>query len=154
MDEQIDAILALLQTAMSSRITTFYKGEVEIIAKNYLPALMVYGLTSGVQYKDTCRDTYANQIGIKVVVNVMKYADEGGTNDVMDAQEDLYQIVGELENGVFKSDTVLAVLRGNADVFKLTENVEVSYSAARVGEFFYNYAIITVTLTDQLVERP
>jgi hypothetical protein len=157
MNEVLDKIKSLLQDSLCQKITSYYKGEVIVPPKSYLPALMVIGNSTNVVAKDTCNDQFEYDITIRVVVNVMEYVSDRGTGEVMKAQEDLINIMeARNEDGSLASDSVIGVLRANVRTNKFLYNNDITaeYRAIQTGEFFYVQAEVSLSAVTDLIPRP
>lgn len=159
MNDVLAELLTLLETALSTRITSYYQGEVVVPAKSTLPALMVIGNSTRIGKSSTASDQYIHSVTVKVVANVMSYvSEEGNATGVIAAQEDLIDIIEEREsNTTLKSNTVLGCLRKNANIrtgkFEYNNNFVVQYDTIRTGQFFYVSASVTLDLISDLIQR-
>ena len=159
MDELLDELKLLLKTALTTKFTSYYKGNALILGKSYLPALMIYGNSTTVEAKTTASDTYTYNITIKAVTNVMKYVDEDGTGEIIKAQEDLYRLMEDRNSSNQPTATsVLGVLRKTSNIggtrYKFNNNISIEYGEIQTGEFFYSAAIMTLDLATDLIQRP
>lgn len=158
MNELLDELKTLLSTALSSKFTTFYKGEVVEPARSYLPALMVFGNSTRVIAKTTTSDQYQYNITVKAVIDVMTGVKEAGTSNIIQAQETLYKLMEERNSDNQPiAASVLGVFRKGDNIegtrYLFNNDIEIEYSRLERGEFHYVVATMTLTLTTDLVQR-
>lgn len=158
MNELLDELKSLLQTALGANFKTYYKGNVIVPPKKYLPALMIFGNSTNVIAKTTAEDQYQYNVSIKVVVDVMTFVDEAGTGEIIKSQETLIDLMEQRNSSNQPvATTVLGVLRDTDNIrgarYIHNNNINVTYSAAQTGEFFYNYAIMNLEFITDLVPR-
>lgn len=147
----------LFDTALSAKFTEIYQNEVLIVPQSYLPALMVFPISTKVVAKSTAKDQYVYTIGIRAIVDIKKYVTENGTADKIKAMEAIVNLMEERNaDGTLVAATVLGVLRANirAEEFLFNNDIDIRYSAVREGEWFYQKAEITLTATTDLLTRP
>lgn len=157
MNEALKELLEILEEALGQNIKTYYRGEVIVPARSYLPCLMVFGNSTEIQAKDTCNDTFEYNVTIRIVSDIMKYVDEKGTGEVIKAQDYLIDAMeGRNEDGTLRCDTVLGALRANlrGKNFLYSSDVRAEYRAIQTGEFFYIKAELQLTAVSDSVKRP
>jgi hypothetical protein len=160
MNEVLDEILTMLKTSMSSNITTFYKGEAVIVPKSYLPALMVYPVSTSIENttSSTCEDRLRHTVTIKIYSNVQKHFDEDGVDETIEHLSELVELMeGRNSDNTYKADTVLGTLRNQSNIsgtdFRYNDNLSFEYGVIQTGEWFITRAELTFTV-DSIVSRP
>ena len=160
MNELLDEIKGYLSAALTTKFTTYYKGEVIIVPKSYLPALMVWGNSTKVVARTTSQDQYSYGITIKAVVDINKYVNEAGTGTSVKAQEDLYKLMEERDPTTNQpiATCVLGVLRKVENIsgvkYLYNNDIDIQYSTIQTGEYFYCTATMTLNLVTDLINRP
>lgn len=156
MDDIISEIKSDLSTAIGSAIKTYYYGEVVLVPRSYLPALMIYGNSTTLVAKSTAKDQTVHEITIRVVYDIAPRFDEDGTGVTMLAHQDLIKIMEERDaNMIPKSTTVLGVLRRNISGtdYLFNNDIRINYKTLQQGEFFYIAAECTISAVTNLVLR-
>lgn len=160
MNEIIDEILTQLKSSMSANITTFYKGEAIIVPKSYLPALMIYPVSTSISndVSSTCEDRLTHTITIKIYSNVQKHLDEDGVDETIEHLDELVELMeGRNADNSYKSDTVLGTLRSQTNIsgtdYRYNNDLEFQYGVIQTGQWFITRAEVTFTV-DSLVPRP
>lgn len=138
-------------------IVTYYKGEVVLPAKSYMPCVMIIPVSTSVVAKSTAKDQFEHVVTIRVVHDIKKFFKEAGTGTTIAATAELANIMEEREsNGTLKSDTILGILRANikTDDFLFNNDITIEYAVIQQGEFFYTQAEMELTATTDLLTRP
>ena len=159
MNRVLDEIKSLLSTAMTTRIKSYYKGEVEPVPQSYLPALMIWGKSTTVVALSTAKDQYVYEIGIKVIIDLKTQLDEAGTGEIIKSQQEIINIMEERNtDGTLKSDTVLGTLRDTDNVkgtdYLFNNEIKIEYEKIEGDEFPYIRAELTLEATTNLLTRP
>lgn len=159
MNELLDEIKALLVAALSAKFTTIYKGEVAVVPRSYLPALMVWPGSTKVVAKTTTQDQYIYEVNLRAVVDLNKYLDEAGTGDTIKAQEALMKLMEQRTTGsVPNTDSVLGVFRQRSHIggvqYLYNNDVTITYKIIQTGEYFYCKADMTLQFVTALINRP
>lgn len=157
MNDVLDEIIAFLSTGMAERVKTFYKGEVVLPPKSYLPALMVFGNSTNIVAKSTAKDQYIYNITVRIVMNINKKFSEDGTGTTIKAYEDMVNIMEDRETtGVLMTDTVLGLLRENVKGtnYLFNNTISVEYGKLDVGEYWAYKAEATFEAVTDLILRP
>lgn len=157
----IDEILTILQAEpiLTAKITTFYDGLVDIPPKEYLPALMVDGLSTQSEAKSTAKDQYTYQIIIRLSINRAEFFDEAGSINRISSKRELRDIIeGREVDGNLKIGTVLYQVRKNVRGVQYLYNNDISIGYndekdAR-GKFMYATADMVFNVVTDLLIRP
>ena len=157
MNDILEELKAALLAAIGNSLTTYYTGEVVLVPKTYLPALMIFGNSTNLIAKSTAKDQTVHDITIRVVMDVADKFDETGTGLIVKAHQDLIDIMEEREaGGQPKAATVLGVLRANikGTDYLFNNDITINYQTLERDEFFYVQAECNFTATTDLVTRP
>lgn len=157
MNKIIDELYTLLSVGLSTKFTSFYKGEVAIVPKSYLPALMIIPVSTNLIAKSTAKDKYVYKINIKAVDHLPKYFDEDGTATTLDAPRQITELMEARDsNGIPTSTSVLGLLRANigGTNFLFNNDILIEYSITQQGEFPYIQADMSLDLVSDLLARP
>lgn len=160
MNNILDEILAQLKTSMTGNITTFYKGEAVIVPKSYLPALMIYPVSTSISNdrSSTCEDRLTHTITIKIYSNLQKHLDENGVDETIEHLSELVELMeGRNADNTYKSNSVLGTLRSRANIsgvdYRYNDDFDFQYGVIQTGDWFVTRAEVTFTV-DSLVPRP
>ena len=149
-------IKAYLESALLTRISKYYTGEVKVIPRSYLPALSVMGTETNVVAKTTASDRNEWKITITVIAALTDYLDEAGTELVIKSDNDLKKIMEERNaDGTYKTNTVLYALRHTlrGTSFKFNNDIRLTYRVPENPEFPYCRATCEVTAFSDLILR-
>jgi len=137
-------------------INTFYQGEVKLVPKSYLPALMVWGTRTEQNAHGSAKDQARYFISIRVVIDVVSEFTEANSSAIIEAQYTLRDIM-EKRNaaGLAGADSVVGILRRNirGTSFLFTDNYVIDYAMIPSGGFFYVAADMTIEATSDLILR-
>lgn len=159
MNEAIAEILQLLRTALSTKITKYYNGFVELAAlpKNYLPVLMVYREKTNQFHRGTQKSQATYTIHIRIIKSMFAQFTTAGIDDTITAQEELTDLFEKRTTaGICDSDTVIGTLERNikGTNYLYLDNFNVDYS--RTGPQANSFCVMadmTVEVTTDLVNR-
>lgn len=150
-------ILTKLQVALTTQIKSYYQGEIKVVPQSYLPALMVFGNNSSVDWRDTAYDLEEFTITVRVVMNLMTFVDEAGTGDTIKSQYALRQIMEGSDPTTYQylPNTVLGTLRAKSGglvglSYKFGKVVNFTYKPIQSGQFFYVGAEAQVKVQSEL----
>ena len=152
----IDEIIVDLTAALSAKFETIYKGIVIPIPQSYLPALMVFPISTNIIAKSTAKDQHVYTIGITATISLKKYFDESGTGTTMDAQEAIVKLMEERDtNGKPIDASVLGVLRNNVrgTSYLYNNEIMIEYGKPETNEFPYLQAELNVQAITDLITR-
>lgn len=156
MDDIISEIKTALSTALTTSITTYYYGEVLLVPRSYLPALMVFGNETRLIAKSTSKDQTEHDITVRIVYDIAPRLAEDGSGTTMKAHQDLVKIMEERDsNMVPLATTVLGTLRRNISGtdYLFNNDITIEYKTLTSGEFFYIAADCRLTAVTDLVAR-
>lgn len=157
MNNVLDELKTKLKAAIgTTKIKSYYQGEVVAVPKSNLPALMIFGRGTTITAKSTAKDQYQYNITIRIVVDLNNYLSTAGVTEVLKAQEAIINLMEEREtDGTLKSDTVLGCLRDNIQGTKYLYNndIEIEYQTIQRGDYFYYQADCNLPVTTDLLTR-
>jgi len=159
MNDVLDEIKILMQAGMNTtttKIKSFYQGEVMPVPQSYLPAMMIFGNSTEIIAKTTAEDQFVYDITIRVITDIKKQLKTAGTGEVIKVQQDLINIMEERNaNGTLKNDTVLGILRDHirGTDYMFNNNLTINYNIVAEGEWFYAKAEIRLEATTDLKAR-
>lgn len=159
MNQLLDELKALLVAALAAKFTTIYKGEVAVVPRSYLPALMIWPSSTKLIAKTTTQDQYTYEVNLRAVVDLNKYLDEDGTGDTIKAQEALTELMEARDtDSIPKNDSVLGVFRKVSNIggvrYLYNNDVTITYKIIQTGEYFYCKAEMTLQFVTALINRP
>lgn len=153
----LEEIRGYLETALTTRIKTYYTGEVALVPRSYLPALMIFGERTQIIAKSTAKDQAQYDIGIRVETDINTYYKESGTGTTIAHTEDLMKIMEERnDNGTYKANTVVGALRAHVrgTNYLFNNDISVEYKIIQQGEYFVCRADLKIKATTDLYLRP
>lgn len=153
MNDVIAEIIAKIQTEVGNRIKTYYTGEVEVAAKSYLPAIMIFPNQTTLIAKTTAEDQEEFDITIRVVTDLKTYLNEAGTGTTIKQTLDHVNIMEERNSDMtVKSNTVLGALRKyiRGSKYLFNNDINITYQVIPTGEWFYCRSEINLKATTNL----
>lgn len=156
MNEIIDALVTLMQTAFTTTFTTYFKGQLKAPAQDNMPILTIYPKKTEQKHSGTVRDDVTYTIAVEIYVSIKQYFDNtAGQGTQLDTLDALVDLVEERESdGDLKVDTVMGIINANLSVSDrtlYTDNMQVEYDQYFTAE---NYPVAKVTVTFEAHDRP
>lgn len=153
----LSELKSYLETALGSRIKTYYIGEVVLVPRAYLPALMIFGERTQIIAKSTAKDQSQYDIVIRIETDINTFYKESGTGTTVSHTEDLANIMEERNSdGTYKSNTVVGALRTHVrgENYLFNNDISIDYSVIQQGEYFVCRADLKIKATTDLYLRP
>jgi len=145
----LSEIRDLFQTNIGSSINKYYVGKLKEIPVNYLPVMCVYGTSTSLLSRSTSRERFEHSVTIEVFTSPFnKVSTAEPSNNAMQAQKELYDIMEERTSGVPKNTTVLGVLSRNINGtnFLFSDQYSIDYSDFDSDDRQYFKATITINV--------
>lgn len=137
-------------------IKTFYQGEVKVVPRSYLPALMVFGTRTEQPANGTAKDLVKFDIVVRVVIDAVTEFTEAGNGGILQIPFRLREIMEDRdETGKAKDTSVLGILRGNirGTNFLYTTDSAIEYTTLQTNGFFYTVAELKTQAVDRALRR-
>lgn len=154
----LDEIRDGLQSAIGASFKKYYVGRVREVPVNYLPVLMVYGVSTEMPRSTTGRDKYEHTIIVEILTSAFAKINTAEDADkIMQAQKQVWDLMEDRDaNNVPKTTSVLGALRGILTGTRyLYQNAYViEYEQETVDDRVYFRGRVTLKATSQFNSRP
>lgn len=156
MNEILDNLRTIMQTAFGGAFKVYHKGRIRLVAQDDYPALMVYALGTKQSHHGTVRDRVEYRMAVEVRLTLKEYLNNAaGDGTQLNAEDALVDLVEKRDaNGDLMATSIMGIINANLSIggrVLYTDLMDVTYAETylEASKFPGVKAIVAFTAFDR-----